>query len=152
MERKSLYSPEAYQEVQDRINGLTKESQPRWGKMSVAQMLAHCAEVQDAFNGTKELEKPPLIARLFKGAIRKAVVGDKPYKQGLPTAPQYLQTEQRDFDQEKHHLLSSLEKFVGMSEAEAARLEHPLFGRMNREERGWSMYKHLDHHLTQFGA
>ncbi|MCB0711466.1 MAG: DinB family protein [Ignavibacteriae bacterium] len=152
MTKKSLYSPEVYQEMLGRIEQLTKERQPQWGKMSVGQMLAHCNETQEVVNGTKTLERTPFIAKLFKGMIRNAVLNDKPYKQGLQTHPQYKQTSERDFEVERGRLLESLKTFVEMDEAKAAQIVHPLFGTMTREERGWSMYKHLDHHLQQFGV
>ncbi|MGE3801428.1 MAG: DinB family protein [Candidatus Kapaibacterium sp.] len=152
MTKKSLYSPEVYQEVLSRIEQLTKEAQPQWGKMSVGQMLAHCSAAQEVTNGTKKLEGTPFIVKLFKGMIRNIVVNDKPYKQSLQTHPQYKQTSERDFEAERERLLESLKTFVEMDESKAAQMEHPILGRMTREERGWSMYKHLNHHLQQFGV
>ena len=116
--------------------------------MSAAQMLAHCAEIIEVANG-KPLENTPLMARLFKGMIRKMVVGDEPYPKNTRTHPQYKQTAERDFETEKTRILGALSQF---KEGEGVPREHPLFGAMRVEERGWSMYKHLDHHLTQFGV
>ncbi|MEZ4782542.1 MAG: hypothetical protein R3F28_00565 [Candidatus Kapaibacterium sp.] len=127
MTKKSLYSPEVYQEMLGRIEQLTKERQPQWGKMSVGQMLAHCNETQEVVNGTKTLERTPFIAKLFKGMIRNAVLNDKPYKQGLQTHPQYKQTSERDFEVERGRLLESLKTFVEMDEAKAAQIVHPLW-------------------------
>lgn len=152
MEHRSVYDPEVCREVTGRINRLTAGSTPVWGTMTVGQMLAHCAEVQEVFSGEKPLQNTPLFARLVKGVIRKGVLGDRPYSHGLRTHPQYRQTEAKKFEREKTRLLDGLERFVTMDEAAAARIEHPLFGRMNREERGWGIYKHLDHHLRQFGV
>ena len=152
MTKKYLYSSEVYQETLDRINKLTEETQPVWGKMSVGQMLRHCAETQEVMNGTKDLKNTPFIAKLFKGMIRKAVVGEKPFKKNLQTHPQYVQTTERDFEREKERLLSVLQFFVEQSETEAIHAEHPFFGKMTKEEKGWGMYKHLDHHLSQFGV
>jgi hypothetical protein len=152
MEQISVYDSEVYQEMIDRINTLTAESTPEWGTMSVGQMLSHCAEVQEVFCGEKTLQNTPLLARLIKGLIRRGALGDRPYSRGLRTHRQYRQSEAKDFDREKRRLLDGLERFVTMDEAAAARIEHPLFGRMSREERGWGIYKHLDHHLRQFGV
>lgn len=145
----SLYSPGTYQESLDRIEKLTADSQPQWGKMSVAQMLSHCAEIQEVTNG-KELKNIPFVARLFKGMIRKMVVGDKPFPKSSRTHPQYVETSDRDFEAEKRRLLGALEVFVNREEREMP--PHPLFGKMSTEEKGWAMYKHLDHHLSQFGV
>ncbi len=145
---KSLYSAEVHQECLERIGKLASDTQPQWGKMSVAQMLAHCAEIQEVANG-KELKNTPFIARLFKGMIRNMVLNNKPFPKSTKTHPQYLQTAKRDFEREKNRLLAAVDTFVS---AGAAPGEHPFFGPMTAEEKGWSMYKHLDHHLQQFGV
>jgi hypothetical protein len=108
--------------------------------MSAAQMFSHCAEILEVANG-RDLKNTPLIAKLFKGMIRKMVVNEKPYPKNTKTHPQYRQTTDKDFETEKKRLLLALDKL---------QIIHPLFGRMSRQEKGWSMYKHLDHHLTQF--
>ena len=148
MERKSLYNPEVYQSTLARIDKLTVESTPQWGKMAPAQMMAHCAEILDVTNG-KPLDNTPFFARLFKGMIRKMVVGEKPYPKNSKPHPQYVQTSTKDFVMEKQRLLKALEQWKGM---EGEQTEHALFGVLTREEKGWSAYKHLDHHLTQFGV
>ncbi len=51
MEKKSLYSREVYEKCQGRIEQLTPETQPQWGTMTAAQMLAHCSEIQEVSNG-----------------------------------------------------------------------------------------------------
>jgi len=148
---KSLYSPEVYQICLDRINSLTPETQPGWGQMTVAQMLAHCAEIQEVANG-KELKNTSLLIKLFKSVIRNAVVGEKPFPRNTKTHPQYKQSSDRDFETEKTRLLKALDKFVIAGSENSDLPTHPLFGDMTPGERGWSTYKHLDHHLSQFGV
>ena len=148
--RKSLYTPDVYQDCLSRIGRLTPGSKPLWGSMTAAQMLAHCAEIQEVSNG-KDLEGTPFVVKLFKGMIRNMVVGDKPYPKNTKTHPQYRQTSDRDFDIEKARLLEALETFVTSGGSQAGRVKHPLFGEMTAGEKGWAMFKHLDHHLGQFG-
>ena len=149
-QHKSLHSSDVYHDCLDRIERLTPGSKPQWGRMSVAQMLAHCAEIQEVSNG-KPLENTPVIAKLFKAAIRKMVVGDKPFPKNTRTHPLYKQASDRDFVTEKQRLLNALERFVRDASGQQESL-HPLFGKMTPAESGWSMYKHLDHHLSQFGV
>ncbi|GJM30097.1 MAG: hypothetical protein DHS20C17_27320 [Cyclobacteriaceae bacterium] len=148
MEKKSIYNADVYTEILDRINKLNSDSAPQWGKMTSAQMMAHCAEVMEVSNG-KPLQNTPFIARLLKGYIKKMVVGPKPYPKNSKTHPQYLQTTDIDFDQGKQRLLNALNN---MKEKEGEKINHTLFGVLTPEEKGWSQYKHLDHHLTQFGV
>jgi hypothetical protein len=145
-----LYANEVYDESLRRIEALEERTVPVWGSMSPAQMLAHCAEVQEVQNGSRELVGTPFPLRLMARLVRRAVVSEKPYPRGLRTHPQYLQTDDRDFDVEKRRLLRALEAFREAEHGPPAR--HPLFGMLNRQERGWSSYKHLDHHLRQFGV
>ncbi len=146
--KKSLYSHDVYQRCLARIGKLTSQTQPQWGSMSAAQMLAHCAEIQEVTNG-KALQNTPFMVKLFKGMIRNMVVNEKPYPKNTRTHPQYKQTVEQDFETEKGRLLGALAKFI---EEEGTPGRHPLFGAMSVEEKGWSMYKHLDHHLSQFGV
>lgn len=150
MTRKSLYSPETHQEVLDRIDRLSADSRPEWGKMNAAQMMAHCTAIQKVINGEEDLKGTPFIARLFKGMIRKAVVGDKPFSRSLRTHPQYMPSSDSEFETEKNELKDALERFVRMDRENVPAPDHPLFGALTKDERGWSVYKHLDHHLTQF--
>lgn len=149
--KRSLYTPDVYRECVNRIEQVKPGSQPLWGSMNAAQMLAHCAEIQEVSNG-KALNNTPFLARLFKGMIRKMVVNDKPYPKNSRTHPQYKQIDERDFDAEKNRLLKALEKFVNDGPDNAEKNPHPLFGNMTADEKGWSMYKHLNHHLAQFGV
>ena len=146
---RSLYNPEDYQAFLGRINQLSADSPAQWGTMDAAQMLAHCAEVQEVSNG-KQLTGTPFIARLFKGMIRKMVVGDKPYRKNSQTHPQYIETEERDFETEKARLLAALGAFVEAENSPGG--PHPLFGTMTHDEKGWSSCKHINHHLVQFGV
>lgn len=151
MAKKSLLDQDVQQACLDRINKLTPASQPVWGKMNTAQMLAHCAEVAEVLNG-KPLEGTPFMVKLFKGMIRKMVVNEKPYPQNSRTHPQYVVSDAREFEAEKERMIAALVKLGSFTEAERRQLNHPLFGTMTDEELGWSSYKHLDHHLVQFGV
>lgn len=149
---KNLYDADVYRETVTRVNGLGADTIPAWGDMTAAQMMAHCAEVVEVFLGTKPLENTPFVARLFKGVIRKMVLSAKPYPHGIRTHPQYLVRDDRVFAAEQRRLLADLETFFNEDKEKAARIEHAMFGAMTPTERGEAMYKHLDHHLSQFGA
>jgi len=148
MQRRDLYDSDAYKDILDRLGELNAESQPQWGSMTVAQMLAHCAEVQDVTNG-KELKGTPFIVKLMGGVIRKTVLAEKPYPKNLRTHKQYLMSDPEDFSRQMDRLLDSIKTMQVLGRRET---KHPLFGKMSASDNGWAMYKHLDHHLTQFGV
>lgn len=147
--RKSLYNQDVYQNCLNRLNAITQSTKADWGKMDAAQTFAHCAEVIEVMNG-KHLHVD-FMSRLFKPLIRPVVLGNKPYGKGGSTAPQFEVKDERDFDTEKARLLKALDNFYSMDKNKAAQISHDFFGVLSLEERGWSMYKHLNHHLNQFG-
>ena len=144
---KSILDLDDYKALEERIFKLTPDSKAKWGKMTVDQMLAHAAEVQEVKNG-KPLENTPLIARLLKRKIRKMVMSEAPYEKSVHTHPQYIVSDSQDFKEQKYRLLGAM-KF--MNERNPQR-KHPLFGTMTDEEKGWACYKHINHHLDQFGV
>jgi hypothetical protein len=144
-----LYDGDVYAECLQRIEVLAPDTTPQWGVMSAGQMLSHCAEIQEVANG-KALEGTPFIVKLLGGFIKKMVVSDKPYPRSTKTHPQYLQPTEKDFATEKERLLAALEEFRAAEHGPAAR--HAIFGELSHDEKGWMCYKHLDHHLTQFGV
>jgi hypothetical protein len=148
MERRSLLDPETLRSIEERIETLKPDTQPLWGRMSPAQMLAHCAEVEEVWLG-KKLEGTPLLIRLVGPLLKGMLLSDRPYRKNSPTHPQYRINDPRDFDTEKARLLASVRK---LSEAGQEGFRHPIFGRMTAEEKGWATYRHLNHHLSQFGV
>jgi hypothetical protein len=56
MEVKNLFEPSVKMDIVDRINTLTRETKALWGKMNVAQMLAHCQKPLGAIVGEHKLK------------------------------------------------------------------------------------------------
>lgn len=148
---KNLLDRDAYDEIRHRMAALTPESQRQWGKMDVAQMLAHCKE---AFKVPLSDKKMP---RMFLGILlgwmlKSKLYNDEPWKKNLPTAPNFIIKDQRDFNAEKNELNEMIQRFYEAGPDKVGRFPHPFFGTLTSEQWGKSMYKHLDHHLQQFGA
>lgn len=148
----NIFSAEVTQNMVQRINHLTPETQAKWGKMNVAQMLAHC-------NVTYELEyenkhkKPGAMARFFlKAFVKKMVVNEKPYKKSLRTAPYFIIADQKQFENEKDRLIQYIKKTQELGEAYYDNRKSDAFGVMTKTEWNNLFYKHLDHHLSQFGV
>jgi hypothetical protein len=147
----SLFNKTVTDEIIERINKLSPDSQKKWGKMSVSQMLAHCNEpFRQAFGEMKLKRTIPGI--LFGGIVKKKVLGDKPFKEGLPTDKEFIIKDDRNFEEEKNKLIENYKRF---SEGKGNNLTsdpHPFFGKMSVEDWDLLFYKHIDHHLRQFGA
>jgi hypothetical protein len=148
---KNLFDKNAYAEITSRINSLTPQSQRQWGKMDVAQMLAHCKE---AFKVPLSDKKMPrmFIGLLMGWMIKSKLHNESPWKQNLPTAPNFIIKDRRDFEKEKQELMKLINQFHNGGPEKVGRFPHPMFGTFTTEQWGKSMYKHLDHHLQQFGV
>ena len=148
---KNLYHPETVDEVLSRIDKLQPATQRQWGKMDVAQMMAHCSAALDLASGKLILPRM-FIGRVIGPFIKPIYSNDKPFSRGNPTDPKLVVADQRDFLREQEQLKVKVRQFHEGGEAKCTRHPHPFFGALTPREWGIGMYKHMDHHLRQFGA
>lgn len=145
---KSLFETESLTEIKNRINTLSPKNERKWGKMEVDQMLNHCQHPLNVSLGKGNIKKQFFpLAFLFK----KSLYNDRPWRQNLPTAKSFKITERKDFDPEKAALVKLIEEFHEKKN-ESEWEPHPLFGKFTPQQWGQMQYKHLDHHLKQFGV
>lgn len=112
MEVKNLFEPAVKQEIEDRINKLTLQSQPKWGKMNVAQMLAHLQEPMAIALDGKTVKANWLMKMIFP-LFKSKLWDDQPYKQNLPTSPSFITYgSEKDFENEKQGLLNMVNRFT----------------------------------------
>jgi hypothetical protein len=149
---KNVFNPTDSAEIINRIEKLTPSSKPLWGKMSVAQMLAHCNVTYELVYEDKHPKPGPIKRFLLKTFIKNVVVNEKPYKHNSRTAPVFLINEDKDFETEKQRLTDHIKKTQKMGENYFEGKESHSFGPLNKTEWNNMFYKHLDHHLNQFGV
>lgn len=133
----------------ERLDGLTLQHTPKWGKMSCGQMLAHLTDGVRMALGELTTEPRPGLLRL--GAVRYAVIYWLPFPKGAPTAPELLVRCAGDCKVEVEALKALMKQMAG-SEGKQKWDEHPAFGRMSERDWGVLVYRHIDHHLRQFGV
>jgi len=148
---KSLFEPSVTGEMLDRINHLTPDTKPLWGKMTVSQMLAHMQPPLKVALGEATLKKG-LMGFLFGKIAKKQLVTETPFKRNLPTAPAFVIKTEKNFQEEKDKLIELVKKFQKASADELNTRVHPFFGKLTAEEWNMLQWKHLDHHLRQFGV
>ncbi len=148
---KNLFDTVAASEILNRLEKLYPDTQPLWGKMKISQMLAHCQVPLQVALGEKQLKRN-LISILFGGIARRQLTKETIFKKNLPTAPQFIIKDERQFDNEKQQLQSLIQQFSIADANEIAGRSHPFFGKMTKEEWGILQWKHLDHHFRQFGV
>lgn len=149
---KNIFTQEVTQEVINRINQLTPETKALWGKMTVAQMLAHCNVTYELVYDNKIPKATGIKKFLLTAFVKKAVVSETSYKRNSQTGSHFIIKETKDFHDEKTRLIAYLEKTQALGEKEFEGKESNSFGALNATEWNNMFYKHLDHHLGQFGV
>jgi hypothetical protein len=148
----SIFNKQHHQEFISRINTLNKQTQPQWGKMNVAQMLAHCQMPLKIASGELVPKINPIVKFLFGKTAKKQLVNDPEFKKNLPTFSEAKIVDERVFEQERARLIDLLEKFHQKGPAGLTKNAHPFFGTMTVSDWDTLQVKHLDHHLRQFGV
>ncbi|MCC7332925.1 MAG: DUF1569 domain-containing protein [Flavobacteriales bacterium] len=139
-------------EIINRINQLTSNSKARWGKMSVAQMLAHCNVTYEMIYENKHPQPNPFKRFILRLLVKRIVVSEKPYTQNGKTAPQFIIKDDKNFEAEKNRLIEFIIKTQQLGENHFNKKESLSFGILTSNEWNNMLYKHLDHHLNQFGV
>ncbi|MEO8583225.1 MAG: DUF1569 domain-containing protein [Flavitalea sp.] len=149
---KNIFDTTVITELIERINKLTPATLPIWGKMNAAQMLAHCNVAYELVYDNKH-PKPNFIQKIFINLFAKeTVTGSKPYKKNQPTGPAFYIKGERDFSTEKNRLINHIKKTAELGEAYFDSKESHSFGKLSLTQWNTMFYKHLEHHLTQFGV
>ena len=149
---KHLFDPTRVSEVKERLEQLRPESHRLWGKMNASQALAHCAVPFEWALGDK---RPPrmFVGRIIGGLVKRLALGnDKPIRRNSPTAPDLVVADERDFETERVRLRGLIDRFAVVGPSGCSSYPHSFFGRLTPDEWAVLMYKHMDHHLRQFGA
>ncbi len=149
---KNIFLAETTTDTIARIDQLNADTKPLWGKMNAAQMLAHCAVAYEMVYTDKHPAPGGFMKLMLKAFVKKGVVNDVPYKRNLRTAPQFIIADERDFEVEKSRLIEYIKKTEELGSDHFDGKENLSFGKMPVGEWNNLFYKHLDHHLSQFGV
>ena len=149
---KNVFDAEVSKELISRINSISPSTSSKWGRMNAAQMLAHCNVTYDLVF-TDKYPKPKGFKKwMIKLLAKKLVTGPKPYKKNMRTAPVFLITDERDLKKEKQLLIENVDKTQKLGPTHFHNKESHSFGPLTTTEWNTLFYKHLDHHLQQFGV
>jgi hypothetical protein len=152
---KNLFDQDLVKDMERRILHLRPESRRQWGAMEIAQTLAHCTSGIEMAMGVIRPKRAPLPASFIGRLIKPLVFGDdKPMRRNSPSSPELFAAKpaRLDFWEERARLIGTVERFASEGPAGCTRNPHPFFGPLKPQQWAILMYKHLDHHLRQFGA
>ena len=147
---KSILDQSTRDEVIERVNRLTENSTPQWGKMNIYQMLHHCVLCEQLYLG-KIIVKRVFIGKIFgKMALKNMLKDETPIKPNSPTNAAFkVSATSGDVYNERDKWISLIREYENFSNNN---FEHWFFGKMTKEQVGYFVYKHTDHHLRQFNV
>ncbi len=148
----NTFDPKTTETVFARLEKLNYMSKPQWGKMNVAQMLAHLNVTYDLAYDRVQSPANFFVKLMLKLLVKPLVTNDKPYKKNSHTAPVFIITNERDFEKEKSTFIDNVKKTEANGVAFFEGKISSSFGPMTAKEWSTQFYKHIDHHFTQFGV
>jgi hypothetical protein len=148
----NIFTRDVTEKLIERINHLQPTSTPGWGKMTVAQMLAHCNVAYESVYENKHPKPNKLVRFLLKSFVKKFITNEQPYKRNMRTSAQFLINDTKDFEKERTRLINHLNKTQQLGESHFHNKPSHSFGRLSTQEWNNLFYKHLDHHLSQFNV
>lgn len=151
---KSVANQHCLAELVARLERVSLDSQRRWGTLTPGEMLCHLGDAAESVLGIRIPPGPPSTNRprtLFK---LLALYSPVPWPKGVPTRPgvdpRREGTKPGGFSADQARAIESL-RALAIAPADRLSLSHFRFGSMSqRDWRRWA-YKHVDHHLRQFG-
>jgi hypothetical protein len=150
---KTLFETASVSEVKERLARLRPDSQRFWGKMNAAQAIAHCSNSMEWAVGDRVPQPAPLVGRILGKLIKPLAIGnDRPIRRNSPTAKELVVRGERDLETERARLCGLIDRFAAAGPKGCTQQPHSFFGRLTPEEWANLTYKHLDHHLRQFGV
>lgn len=148
---KNIFDINDTQKLKSRINQLNNKSQAKWGKMDVAQMLAHCNIAYEMTYEPNNFKKPRGLKKwLLKTFIKNIVVGPKPFTKNGRTSPEFKISTSKEFEKEKQRIIDYMDQTQQLGASHFEGKENLSFGKLTTKEWNNLFYKHLDHHLNQF--
>jgi hypothetical protein len=148
---KTLFNQPDRDSIRQRLGTLQASSERKWGTMNAAQMVTHCARALETGTGDRPM-KQKLIGKILAPFVRSSILGEKPFGKNSPTDPSFVVADERDFAIERQKLLGLIDRLVERGPDNASKQTHAFFGKLSGEQWGELMYKHIDHHLQQFGT
>jgi Protein of unknown function (DUF1569) len=149
---KNLYEAATVEETKARIARLGPSSERQWGKMNAAQAVAHCAQALEwAVGDTRPTRM--FVGRILGSLVKSKVLSDEaPMRRNAPTTKSLVIADERELATEQKRLCTLIDRFATAGPKGCTTHPHAFFGPLKPEEWATLMYKHLDHHLRQFGV
>lgn len=148
----NIFNAKDFELILKKINALSDSSKRQWGTMSLPEMLKHCSlQLKMALSEIQGSKHEGSFV-LRSGFGRWMGLYGPCWQKGAIT-PSQMNIEKQNistcsFIIERKQFISYLKLVQTKDNFQA----HPIFGKLNEKDWGRLIWKHLDHHLRQFGA
>ena len=147
---RTIFDVSARDEILTRLDRLRAEERPRWGRLDAPRMLCHISD--QLRHGLGELEAHPIRSPLALPPLNWLIIHVLPWPKGrAKSPPECLQRPADDWEIDRQECKRLVHAFCARG-PDAAWPISPVFGRISGASWGVLAYRHLDHHLRQFGA
>ena len=145
----SLRDETVRRDLVQRLQALTAAKKPKWGKLDAPRVLCHLSDALAMSVG--QISVQPMNRKVFHHfPLKHLIIYVFPFPKGAPTAPELLSTAPQDFDTDQRRVVELIDRLAAAPKAKGP--EHPFFGLLTNEEWNVLQWKHIDHHLQQFGC
>jgi hypothetical protein len=145
------FAPEVTADLLRRLAALHPTSQPRWEAYDAAWVVRHCAETYEV--AAAPPPRLPLLKRLFNRTyLRWRVTSSRPFREDGPGPLAPVAAHPEALEAARTHLVRLIRTAHGLGARQLEGRTHPLHGRLSARQWGALYWKHLDHHLRQFGV
>jgi hypothetical protein len=138
----------------ERLGRLRADTPRRWGTLTAGEMLCHLGDAHEFVLGLRPVEdasgpaRPRLVLKWF------ALYSPMPWPRGVRTRagvdPHRDGTRPIEFEADRRRAITSLERLAVAGPAALA-ARHFRFGPMSAGDWHRWAYRHVEHHLRQFG-
>ena len=146
--QRSLSDARARQQLLERLERLSPDATPLWGRMTAPQMLAHLADWMLMAKG--ELTAAAIKLPVRFPPLKQLAIYWLPFPRGVPTAPELIGRNPAKWEVERANLRRHVESFEKL-DPKTVWPQHPVFGKMTTKAWCVFAYRHMDHHFRQFG-
>lgn len=149
--KRNLFNRKSAESIINRAKQLKEDYQPRWGKMNVVEMLLHCnscnREILEKERSHKKTTVKQYLLRILALYIAPG------FKKGLSSEQHHITKGKAvniDFETALADFIDVINQLCVTQKQ--LTLTHPAFGNISTHQWGIAAYKHMDHHLRQFGV
>lgn len=146
-----VFDPAVTAALLARLERLQPDMQPRWGDVDATWMVEHCARTYETDWEQEHARLSPLWRALNRWVIKWRVTSESPFSEAAPGPASPVLANAAELDRARQRLSACIRETHGLGTQAFEGKRHPLFGRLSARQWSNHFWKHLDHHLRQFG-